>query len=124
MPTKVELFCVGQLVMVEIVTEDEFVHYKFQFPTNNVAGPQSVSGIEAAFQIVRQILAPPAPEEEGDGFVWEEDALNRATAGLCQQEEADLASLEGAARDAVVKAMTRGDPRFCKLDSKALKQVA
>ena len=42
--TQVELFCVDQLIMVEIVTEDEFVHFNFAFPTNKVAGEASVSG--------------------------------------------------------------------------------
>ena len=52
---KVELFCVDQLIMVEIVTEDEFTHFNFQFPTNKVAGEASVSGTEAVFQILRQV---------------------------------------------------------------------
>ena len=56
--TQVELFCVDQLIMVEIVTEDEFVHFNFAFPTNKVAGEASVSGMEAVFQIVRQLLVP------------------------------------------------------------------
>ena len=39
-----------QLVMVELATEDEQTHATFSFPTNRVAGPTSVSGIEAVFQ--------------------------------------------------------------------------
>jgi len=46
---------VDQLIMVEIVTEDEFTHFNFQFPTNKVAGEASVSGTEAVFQILRQV---------------------------------------------------------------------
>jgi hypothetical protein len=84
--TQVELFCVDQLIMVEIVTEEEFVHFNFAFPTNKVAGESSVSGIEAVFQIVRQLLVPPSPSDP-DGFVWEDDAMERALAGLAQQEE-------------------------------------
>ena len=42
----------------------------------------------------RQVIAEPAPENP-DGFVWEEDALERAVAGLCQQADADSTSLEG-----------------------------
>ena len=48
-----------QLIMVEIVTEDEFTHFNFQFPTNKVAGEASVSGTEAVFQILRQVQAYP-----------------------------------------------------------------
>jgi hypothetical protein len=118
----VELFCVDQLIMVEIVTEDEFTHFNFQFPTNKVAGDASVSGIEAVFQILRQLIAPPAPDDP-DGFVWEPDALERAVAGLCQQADADTTSLEGAAKDAVIAAMTANDPRFLTLAPAALKRV-
>jgi len=120
--TQVELFCVDQLIMVEIVTEDEFVHFNFAFPTNKVAGEDSVSGIEAVFQIVRQLMVPPAPGDP-DGFVWEEDALQRAVSGLIQQEEADASSLEGAARQAVIKRMTRGDPRFTSLEAETLEAL-
>ena len=38
--------------------------------------------------------------------MWEEDAMQRALAGLAQQEEQEGASLEGAAREAIIKVVT------------------
>ena len=120
--TQVELFCIDQLVMVEIITDDEFVHFNFAFPTNKVAGEASVSGTEAVFQIVRQILAEPHPADP-DGFVWEEDALERALVGLSQQQDQDSSSLEGAAANAMVQQMVRQDPRFVALKGPALQAI-
>ena len=37
-------------MMVEIACGDEFVHFDFAFPTNQVAG--AVSGTEAVFQVI------------------------------------------------------------------------
>ena len=108
--------------MVEILTEEEFVHFNFAFPTNKVAGEASVSGVEAVFQIVRQLLVPPSPEDP-DGFVWEQDAMERALAGLAQQEEQEGSSLEGAAREALVKQMVGDDNRFHALDVDSLKAL-
>mmetsp|Transcript_38532 Transcript_38532/g.52214 ORF Transcript_38532/g.52214 Transcript_38532/m.52214 type:complete len:942 (-) Transcript_38532:340-3165(-) len=121
--TQVELFCVDQLIMVEILTEDDLVNFNFFFPTNKVAGEGSVSGIEAVFQIVRQLLSPPHPRDP-DGFVWEEDALKRAMVGLAQQMEQEVASLEGAAKQGIIAQMSRGDSRFLALPTEVLQQLS
>jgi hypothetical protein len=45
-----------------------------------------LSGMEAAFQVVNQILT---------GYLWEEDALNRAKQAFMQLHETSVKSLEG-----------------------------
>ncbi|CAM9642158.1 unnamed protein product [Chrysoparadoxa australica] len=105
---QVELFCIDHLVMVAVEATEEFLFIDFSFPTVKLHSQGSddsgeVSGMEAAFQVVNQVLTD---------FLWEEDALKRAQQSFAQTHEATTKSLEGASTELLMKKVSGDDKRF------------
>lgn len=119
---QVELFCIDHLVMVTVDANEESLFLDFSFPTtklhsrgDDVEGGADLSGAEAALQVVNKILT---------GFVWEEDALNRAKQNFMQSHEALVNSLEGSSTEQLMARISGEDSRFMSVPYEGVSQLS
>lgn len=100
---EVELFCIDNLVMVEILATDEALIFDFQ--TMTTPGPAGkITGLEAAMQVAHIIFTD---------FKYEDDAFERAKQSLHEQFDSIVKSLETACQERLLQSVTGSDPRFC-----------
>eukprot|EP00752_Nemacystus_decipiens_P009435 g8434.t1 len=122
---QVELFCIDHLVMVTVEANDEFLYLDLAFPTTKLHGrgmgedgsddmEGGLNGMEAAFQVLHQILS---------GFVWEEEALKRAKQSFLQSHETLVKSLEGRSTEMLMDRMSGGDNRFMSIPQEDIEPV-
>eukprot|EP00903_Cladosiphon_okamuranus_P006624 g6470.t1 len=122
---QVELFCIDHLVMVTVEANDEFLYLDLAFPTTKLHGrgmgedgsddlEGGLNGMEAAFQVLHQILS---------GFVWEEEALKRAKQSFLQSHETLIKSLEGRSTEMLMDRMSGGDNRFMSIPQEDIEPV-
>ncbi|CAM9843317.1 unnamed protein product [Pylaiella littoralis] len=122
---QVELFCIDHLVMVTVEANDEFLYVDLAFPTTKLHGRGTgedatddieggLNGMEAAFQVLHQILS---------GFVWEEEALKRAKQSFLQSHETLVKSLEGRSTEMLMERMSGGDIRFMSIPQEHVEPV-
>ncbi|CAM9586417.1 unnamed protein product [Ectocarpus sp. 12 AP-2014] len=122
---QVELFCIDHLVMVTVEANDEFLYLDLAFPTTKLHGrgmgddgsddvEGGLNGMEAAFQVLHQILS---------GFVWEEEALKRAKQSFLQSHETLIKSLEGRSTEMLMERMSGGDNRFMSIPQEDIEPI-
>lgn len=122
---QVELFCIDHLVMVTVEANDEFLYLDLAFPTTKLHARGmgedgsddmigGLNGMEAAFQVLHQILS---------GFVWEEEALKRAKQSFLQSHETLIKSLEGRSTEMLMERMSGADSRFMSIPQEDIEGV-
>eukprot|EP00293_Proteomonas_sulcata_P011156 CAMPEP_0184289098 /NCGR_PEP_ID=MMETSP1049-20130417/1555_1 /TAXON_ID=77928 /ORGANISM="Proteomonas sulcata, Strain CCMP704" /LENGTH=788 /DNA_ID=CAMNT_0026595753 /DNA_START=1 /DNA_END=2369 /DNA_ORIENTATION=- len=112
---QVELFCVDHLLMAEITCNEEFFFIDFVFPTSKVVdAPDEVTGMEGVFQVLHSLI---------HGFVWEEDALERAKQAFAQASEQVGKNLESAAAEHLLATMSGNDARFLSVQPEHLEKL-
>ena len=99
---EVELFCIDQMVMVDIVTQDDALIFDFQAVTTPGPGGK-VTGLEACMQVAHIILTD---------FKYEEDAFERARQGFHEQYDSVVKGLETACQEKIISSLTGADFRL------------
>ncbi len=118
----VELFCIDHLITILVDANEETLHLDFLFPTTKlhtkegeeVSGPDELSGSEAAMQVIHKILT---------GYVWEEDALNRAKMSFVHMYDTMTKSLESFSLETLLSNLTGKDGRFLFVPSKKVEDM-
>ncbi len=114
----VELFCIDHLIAIYIDTNEEALYLDFSFPTTKLHtkegeegmyDPNSLSGSEATMQVIHKILT---------GYVWEEDALDRAKMSFIHMHDTMTKSLESVSLEALLSNLSGKDGRFLFVPSK------
>lgn len=111
---EVELFCIDQMVMVDIVTQDDALIFDFQAVTTPGPGGK-VTGLEACMQVAHIILTD---------FKYEEDAFERARQGLHEQFDSVVKGLETACQERVLSSLTGADFRLLTPDHEQIEALS
>ncbi len=138
---EVELFCIDHMVMVELNANEDGLVFDLQGPISapghhpGVQSEQAISstasstdehrpitGVEAVMQVLHILLSTGTSvgpresegETEGEGniFIFEQDAFERAKQGLHEQHESIVKGLETRCSESLTHSLTRGDKRL------------
>ncbi len=118
----VELFCIDHLITIMVDANEETLYLDFLFPMTKlrtkegeeVSGPDDLSGAEATMQVIHKILT---------GYIWEDDALNRAKMSFVHTHDTMTKSLESFSLETLLSNLSGKDGRFLSVPSNKVEDM-